>query len=274
MGQIDENTPKLKLKISSPNREDIESSLASEALAPEWVSEVIGISPITSPAVWITDPEKVENSSSFPSVEEAVTPKIKISINSIKSSHKIETPPTITIEENLEPLSNSPSSLKSAPIETISHRDVSPEKGEMRDFLSVQNKSLPINGVFKNYSSDFDRKSISFIDRVRSIGKAPKTRIGLLIWMIVISSIGIGSLMIIAPEKHSFSIYKTNILYLYQTKFGNASSLEVPLENIVQTPPDTIVLGTGETQQWGSGVSLDREEIKQQKLRDFLKSKQ
>ena len=268
MGQIDENTPKLKLKISSPEFQQ------SEIQAPIEVKEnTVEKNSALPEAHWIVWVSSINTP--ITKEEVAESPKIKISISSIKSSHTQE---NSNIQENKQ---ESKDTSKNASVENSSHLPETESSSSLipTENIVSQNSDTPESkeekqGVFKNYTSDFDKKSMSFMERIRSIGKTPKTRVGLVLSLILISCTWIGALMIIAPEKHSFTIYKTNILYLYQSKISKNPSIVSPMPVIQnETIPDPIIAGK-EWQSDGSWTSISREQIKQEKLREFLRSKQ
>ena len=98
---------------------------------------------------------------------------------------------------------------------------------------------------FQNYESWFKKQSVNVIKRIQNFRYTPKTRTGLLIGLIGISCFIIWSLMLIFPEKHSFSIYKTSILELTTTKTPEDELLTTtnnppPLDITSPQPEETI----------------------------------
>lgn len=83
---------------------------------------------------------------------------------------------------------------------------------------------------FKNYESDFQKKSQTIINRIRKFRYTPKTRLSLILSLVVLTSFSIGLLMIFFPERHSLSIYKASILEIYN-QTAKPKSLEVSYEN-------------------------------------------
>ncbi|MCH8519053.1 hypothetical protein LAT59_04815 [Candidatus Gracilibacteria bacterium] len=68
---------------------------------------------------------------------------------------------------------------------------------------------------FKNYRSNFKDESDNLLKKIRKFRYTPKTRVGFVLSLIMITSISIGLLMVFFPEKHSLEIYKASILDIY-----------------------------------------------------------
>lgn len=73
--------------------------------------------------------------------------------------------------------------------------------------------------LFWNYKSEFEKKEEKIIEsveikrnRFREKLKEPKTRIALVLWLIILTIWTISALFILSPENHSFEKYKTSII--------------------------------------------------------------
>lgn len=125
--------------------------------------------------------------------------------------------------------------------------------------------------MFWNYQSSFEKRGKKFIDRIRNIQWAPKTRLGFLMFLIGLTSFVIGSLMIITPEKHGFAIYKANIqeiynVYIHDTTPTSPLPQEVTPPSPVESTPETMPeINTTETQD-----TTINEEEKRKKVKDYI----
>lgn len=68
---------------------------------------------------------------------------------------------------------------------------------------------------FTNYKSNFKDESENILKRLQRFKYTPKTRVGFVVTMVMITTLSIWSLMIFFPEKHSFEIYRSSLLILY-----------------------------------------------------------
>jgi hypothetical protein len=269
MGEIEENTPKLKLKPTAPEEETVPETI------PPLVSETATTPTVHDPAekqVISAATTVCPPTMTIAEIEEGAT-KVKISISSIKSGHKIETP--LSGETSSEENTTAVETNTTQGGENIILKPQSYERNDVAPSVTLQNalesiKETPKDGIFRNYASDFEKKSMSFMERVRSISRAPKTRIGFVLMVILIPVFGIGALMFLSPEKHSFSVYHANALYFYQTHF----STTLPQTIVPKIPEITATQNPAEWEKSETTPVQNREEIKQQKLREFLKSKQ
>ncbi len=170
----------------------------------------------------------------------------KIALGSIKKSMDILVAEKVILEENIPekievletPLQNEPNSPS-----LIDMWNNAPSK-EILDFIKTEaqedsknqetkTQTLENPIVFQNYESGFKKQSGNVLKKIQNFRYTPKTRAGLLIWLVVLSFSGIALLMIFFPEKHSLSIYKASIL----ETVGKTQEEVIPSEEIIPDEP-------------------------------------
>jgi len=153
------------------------------------------------------------------------------------------------------------------------------EKEELEDDKKDPKKSVK----FANYESWFQKKSVNIIKKIQNFKYAPKTRTWFVIWIISLSVIFIASIMILFPEKHSFSIYKASILDIYNADEDEIISPEPIVPPVVEVPivEDTQTWITDEEIEaliWDNlnseeNSELSNEQISRQRLKSYLLDK-
>jgi len=71
---------------------------------------------------------------------------------------------------------------------------------------------------FSNYHSHFKDESENLLKKIRNFRYTPKTRVGFVISLVMLTSIWIGTMMLLFPEKHSLELYKASILEMYASE--------------------------------------------------------
>lgn len=113
------------------------------------------------------------------------------------------------------------------------------------------NKKEDNDGLFSNYTSDFEKDERSIIEKLKELWKEPKTRIMLVVGLIWMTILGIIWLFIFYPEKHSITHYKEVLIASYRKYTGNEPSPEIinkPIDNLIIDQPiweDTTVIRNG-----------------------------
>ncbi|NDK09900.1 hypothetical protein GW846_03915 [Candidatus Gracilibacteria bacterium] len=153
------------------------------------------------------------------------------------------------------------------------------EKEELEDDKKDPKKSVK----FANYESGFQKKSVNIIKKIQNFKYAPKTRTGFVIGIISLSVIFIASIMILFPEKHSFSIYKASILDIYNADEDEIISpepivppvVEVPIVEDTQTgiTDEEIEALIGDNLNSEENSELSNEQISRQRLKSYLLDK-
>ena len=87
------------------------------------------------------------------------------------------------------------------------------DKAEQNIKTETSNSDSEIH--FNNYTSHFEKQSKNVFKKIRNFSYAPKTRSWFLIMLIFLSWFSIIFLMMLFPEKHSFTLYKASILEIY-----------------------------------------------------------
>ncbi len=155
--------------------------------------------------------------------------------------------------------------------EKQTQKDGKKEKGEEKISDQVH---------FQNYESIFKKQSSNILKKLRDFKYAPKTRLWLVLWLIGITSIIIGWLMILVPEKHSLSIYKASILEIWtkvenKTKDWNNKKLqEVKLPPQKQEKTQEVKLPPQEQEkavQEKKNIQIKKEQ--KEKLKKYLSKK-
>ena len=205
---------KLKQKLGSTDKNQEEANNSDiQKVEKIWenTEKKLGISSLKKEKLSHTDSVKKEENISPSEVEKEEEPII------IKKSNKI-----------------SLSSLISKKKEPIKQKEEEEEKEKEENKKDFSNKNIKNTSwiipqkeekkIFWNYKSHFEKKSKSILDRFKNFKRIPQTHFWILGLLIFITVITIGWLMYLNPEKHSFSIYKANILDAYHTNIKIFSS--------------------------------------------------
>lgn len=140
---------------------------------------------------------------------------------------------------------------------------------------------------FDNYTSHFEKQSKNVFKRIRNFRYTPKTRTGLILSLIVFTCMIVGGLMVLFPQNHSISVYKTSILEIYDqstyTKWRwNTNQTPDNLEtwwdtndtDVPNTPPPWEEPQIEEEQEIEEvKTEIEIEEIKKKKVKDHLLNK-
>ncbi len=106
--------------------------------------------------------------------------------------------------------------------------------------LSMEEKKVGNEKMFWNYESHFEKKSQKFLDRIKKFTSTPKTRVWLLLFLIISSISVLWGLMYFMPEKHSLSVYKANILEIYDSQFWRKLDVSSAEAAISETKRESI----------------------------------
>lgn len=155
---------------------------------------------------------------------------------------------------------------------TAANSNTSPEDdqeaSDQEMLPDIEKKVEAQEKMFGNYQSHFEKKSQNFMDRLRNLKTTPKTRLGLVLFLILMTVGTIGSLMYFVPEKHSFKIYTASIMEIYNSQIKKTSTKTpnrpaIPVENPIQETLPPPVDPVEEKQP-------RTEEEKQEKVKNFL----
>ncbi|MDD3646460.1 MAG: hypothetical protein PHH06_03555 [Candidatus Gracilibacteria bacterium] len=188
--------------------------------------------------------------------EETKDNKIEASIEKEVTIEKQEIKPEL--QESINEEKNEKSPLKSTKINLMGIKSldntsdlikkVEASKSEEEKTENVKTNDKEANKeIFSQYKSDFVKNKETIIDGIKKLKNIPKTRIGLVVLLVLISSIGIGSLFIINPEIHSIENYKTSILEIFKEPKSDIEKPikveETPIKNEVIVIPSNVIKG-------------------------------
>ena len=135
--------------------------------------------------------------------------------------------------------------------------------------------------LFANYKSDFKKEENQFFKNLRKKKlkikeklRMPKTRVSLVIWLILLTITTISSLFILDPTNHSFKVYKANLLGAKNKYFPSKEnkSIKTPKEikakTEIKTKQEQIIEHKLNTLTWS-----ELEKFKQKIIRDALINK-
>ncbi len=249
-----------KIKLKTPTIETkVEETKEVTEITPSAVEETPK-QDIPTPKIWVQEPEQPEKSSE----KESLVKRPKIQLGSIKADkQKTETPKT---EEQKEKTETPKTTTPSEEVETPDLEESTPES-------RLQDKKQ----MFWNYQSSFEKRGKKFIDRIKNIHWAPETRLGFLMLLVGLTVFIIGGLMILIPEKHSFSIYKASLqeIYAIHVKWGSP----IPSPKVVQSneklpnpePTPSPIEQGNISQETNIGEDEKREKVKEYILQNLKK---
>lgn len=237
--------------------------------------------------------EEAEDASSTIPTPSTKNPPVKIGIKGVippqKTQEEIQ---EIAREETLEgveeqiqqvpePVSSGKIGLSS--IKSVKKKEETGKEAPKTKATQYQKEiddSLPIETprdknaekIFWNYKSGFQEKSQNLMDTIRNFTRKPKTRVWLLLFLIVASASTIGWLMLLAPEKHSFSIYKASIFEIYNTQILRKTPTKVTETTEVESPveanqSETVIV---ESEVPIVPVAESPEEERKRKVKEYL----
>lgn len=186
--------------------------------------------------------------------EETKDNKIEASIEKEVTIEKQEIKPEL--QESINEEKNEKSPLKSTKINLMWIKSldntsdlikkVEASKSEEEKTENVKTNDKEANKeIFSQYKSDFVKNKETIIDGIKKLKNIPKTRIWLVVLLVLISSIWIWSLFIINPEIHSIENYKTSILEIFKEPKSDIEKPikveETPIKNEVIVIPSNVI---------------------------------
>lgn len=125
--------------------------------------------------------------------------------NTEKEEEKLQTP-----EEIEEMLLNTEKEVKKkSKLFWIFKRKEKPSIEENK-WTTVEKKEEKVQ--FSNYESHFEKESLNFLEKFQNFKYTPKTRVWLILWLVILTISIIWGLMAAIPDKHSPEIYKASLL--------------------------------------------------------------
>lgn len=130
---------------------------------------------------------------------------------------------------------------------------------------------------FKNYTSDFEKKSRNIFKRVQNFRYTPRTRKTFVLGMIWVTCIGIFGLMFFFPDKHGVDVYKASILSIV-SKEQESPKIQEKIPKTPEndsdktpiTPPWETTQTTNEAAETKQHEGKSNEEIRKEKLKNYL----
>ena len=156
------------------------------------------------------------------------TPKTSVSINEktlvdVKSDEKLQA------ESKDNDTENKTLSLDNEKVEIVlnteeeswkkNNNEASDNKWEDSSKTSEDTKES--TSLFSNYTSDFEKEERSILEKIKELWKKPKTRIILVVVLIVSTILWIAALFTIDPKRNSISRYKSVLIGAYNKYTGN-----------------------------------------------------
>jgi len=137
-----------------------------------------------------------------------------------------------------------------------------------------EEEKIETSELFSNYKSDFKKEENQFFKKLREKRqkikerlRMPKTRVSLVIWLILLTIATISTLFKLDPEHHSFKAYKTNVLQVKNKYFWNNE------KNIKENKKIYNNLTKEQSEKLNTLTGSALEEYKQEILREALKIK-
>jgi len=147
-------------------------------------------------------------------------------------------------------------------------------KAEEEKKEAEEEEKIETSELFSNYKSDFKKEENQFFkklrekrQRIKERLRMPKTRVSLVIWLILLTIATISTLFTVDPEHHSFKAYKTNILQVKNKYFWNNQKKIKENTNIYNN------LTKEQSEKLNTLTGSALEEYKQEIIREALKNK-
>ncbi|NUJ97718.1 hypothetical protein HGA92_02925 [Candidatus Gracilibacteria bacterium] len=203
----------------------------------------------------------------------------KISISSLKADF------------DKDKISTSPSSLKDEKSKIEEKKINIIEEEKTKEDISLSGEEINGTGeilkeensdeLFTNYTPIFEKRRISFLERLEALKKKAKTNYKFILIIIFVGGIITGSIIYLDPQHQSFPNYKANVLNIVSKIKGdkniNTSSIEnkeqinisgLSLSGTIKADEENNSILTTEKEQ----IKIEREKVGREKIKEYFKN--